>query len=456
MCPMISVESKSYGFRICSGCNKRVSAKYQFVPGFFGRCPHCGAPPPENIEWFPPDDKSQDIIDPTELAAIEAGLIHCPVCNAANSSHFKVCGSCGSSLEGGKVSESVIRPDEEVWTAPTQKDPELARRSVLKCPKCGRENPLNSNTCAGCGAALKLENAAVSKTRLSPVSVSKPSPSRVQVARTRSYRASTSSSPDTGFSAFLGELFSGNALRRDLLPIAGLAFGALFIIFLLVLSFIPHIGTAQVVSSGWQCVTKAEHEELVDRSSQTYPSNPVGSVQSKEEVVGWGEKTVGYRDVTRIVTESKYESKDSTCYNEYKCTEMKDGVYTTGTCRDPFPCTVEVPVSVTRIVPDRGPIVTPVPTYGTVYYYKVREWVGVSKTTSGEGSDVSCYNYPKSADYRNERNSVSFWAKISLDKGGKRTIRSNNLSLTKQLTSGTKLTVKYNFWGVISYQRLPQ
>jgi ribosomal protein L40E len=113
-------------------------------PGSVRLCGNCGAPQPENIQFF--QAPRQELLeDEAKIDAAEAGAdIHCPYCEARNPAGTKVCHQCGGDLTKGVKRESG-RVVGEFKTGPI---------TQIKCSNCGADNPDTSTTCAQCGVSL--------------------------------------------------------------------------------------------------------------------------------------------------------------------------------------------------------------------------------------------------------------------------------------------------------------
>ena len=64
-------------------------------PGSEETCMHCGAPQPEDVQFFQPT-RQELITNEEKLADAAAGPdIHCPYCNARNRGDAEACSQCG-------------------------------------------------------------------------------------------------------------------------------------------------------------------------------------------------------------------------------------------------------------------------------------------------------------------------------------------------------------------------
>ena len=120
---------------VCPNCNSRN-------PGPKKTCESCGAPQPENVQFYAPAEAK--IIQDENVAKIAgAGAdIHCGFCGTRNPATATVCAQCGGDLKEGKA---------------RQAGREMQREAALvdvKCTNCGEVNPSTRRMCAKCGAPL--------------------------------------------------------------------------------------------------------------------------------------------------------------------------------------------------------------------------------------------------------------------------------------------------------------
>jgi hypothetical protein len=130
---------KSKGFIqlewVCPNCNS-------CNPGPKKTCESCGAPQPENVQFYAPAE-AKLIQDENVAKAAKAGAdIHCGFCGTRNPATATVCSQCGGDLKAGKARAA---------------GGEMQREAPIinvKCKNCGEENPSTRRMCANCGAPL--------------------------------------------------------------------------------------------------------------------------------------------------------------------------------------------------------------------------------------------------------------------------------------------------------------
>lgn len=110
-------------------------------------CGNCGAPQPENIEFFQPE-RQVLITEEKKIAQAEAGAdIHCPYCGSRNSADAEVCHQCGGDLKEG-IKRETGRVVGAYKTGPV---------THITCPQCGADNLDTAKSCLQCGGALATE-----------------------------------------------------------------------------------------------------------------------------------------------------------------------------------------------------------------------------------------------------------------------------------------------------------
>jgi ribosomal protein L40E len=120
---------------ICPNCNSRN-------PGPKKACENCGAPQPDNVQFYAPAE-AKVIQDENVAKAAGAGAdIHCGFCGTRNPATAVVCSQCGGDLKEGKA---------------RQAGREMKREAAgvdVKCTNCGEVNPSTRTRCSKCGAPL--------------------------------------------------------------------------------------------------------------------------------------------------------------------------------------------------------------------------------------------------------------------------------------------------------------
>ncbi len=135
----MSTSKQSKGFIqlewVCPNCNSRN-------PGPKKTCESCGAPQPENVQFYAPAE-AKLIQDENVARTAKAGAdIHCGFCGTRNPATATVCSQCGGDLKEGKARQAGREMQRE---APVVE---------VKCTNCGEMNPSTRRMCAKCGAPL--------------------------------------------------------------------------------------------------------------------------------------------------------------------------------------------------------------------------------------------------------------------------------------------------------------
>lgn len=130
---------KSKGFIqlewVCPNCNSRN-------PGPKKACENCGAPQPENVQFYAPAE-AKIIQDENVAKAASAGPdIHCGFCGTRNPATAVVCSQCGGDLKEGKARQTGREMQREAAVV------------EVKCTNCGELNPSTRTMCSKCGAPL--------------------------------------------------------------------------------------------------------------------------------------------------------------------------------------------------------------------------------------------------------------------------------------------------------------
>jgi hypothetical protein len=127
---------------ICPNCNSRN-------PGPQKACKSCGAPQPENVQFYLPA-AAKIIQDENAAKAAKAGAdIHCGFCGTRNPATATVCSQCGGDLKEGKARQAGREMKRE------------AEAVEVKCTNCGEVNTSSSRMCAKCGAPLPRAGAGI-------------------------------------------------------------------------------------------------------------------------------------------------------------------------------------------------------------------------------------------------------------------------------------------------------
>lgn len=120
---------------VCPNCNSRN-------PGPKKTCENCGAPQPENVQFYAPAD-AKLIQDENVAKVAKAGAdIHCGFCGTRNSATAVSCSQCGGDLKEGKARQAGREMQRE------------AAGVDVKCANCGEVNPSTRTMCAKCGSPL--------------------------------------------------------------------------------------------------------------------------------------------------------------------------------------------------------------------------------------------------------------------------------------------------------------
>jgi membrane protease subunit (stomatin/prohibitin family) len=130
---------KSKGFIqlewVCPNCNSRN-------PGPKKTCESCGAPQPDNVQFYAPAE-AKLIQDENVAKVAKAGAdIHCGFCGTRNPATATVCSQCGGNLEEGKARQAGREMQREAAVV------------EVKCTNCSEMNPSTQRMCAKCGAPL--------------------------------------------------------------------------------------------------------------------------------------------------------------------------------------------------------------------------------------------------------------------------------------------------------------
>jgi len=120
---------------ICPNCNSRN-------PGPKKTCENCGAPQPDNVQFYAPAE-AKLIQDENVAKAAKAGAdIHCGFCGTRNLATAMVCSQCGGDLKEGRARQAGREMQRE------------AAGLDVKCTNCGEINPSTRTMCSKCGAPL--------------------------------------------------------------------------------------------------------------------------------------------------------------------------------------------------------------------------------------------------------------------------------------------------------------
>lgn len=130
---------KSKGFIqlewVCPNCNSRN-------PGPKKACESCGAPQPDNVQFYAPAE-AKLIQDENVAKTAKAGAdIHCGFCGTRNPATATVCSQCGGDLKEGRTRQA---------GRTMQRDAPVVE---VKCTNCGEMNPSTRRMCSNCGAPL--------------------------------------------------------------------------------------------------------------------------------------------------------------------------------------------------------------------------------------------------------------------------------------------------------------
>lgn len=135
-------KSKGYVelFWDCPRCGSRN-------PGLEKVCIQCGAPQPEDVQFYQAENQEL-ITDADKLEAAKKGPdIHCPYCGSRNPAGTETCARCGGDLTTGYQREAgrVVGAFKE------------GKAGTIQCPNCAAENPDDLSVCNQCGAVLHSE-----------------------------------------------------------------------------------------------------------------------------------------------------------------------------------------------------------------------------------------------------------------------------------------------------------
>lgn len=117
-------------------------------PGNEKSCLGCGAPQPDDVVFFQPEQQTL-ITDQKKIDQAKAGAdIHCGFCGTRNSGDAETCIKCGSDLVSGKKREAgtVIGAYSKETVGPN-----------WVCDNCQNENVASHTHCVACGAPKKIE-----------------------------------------------------------------------------------------------------------------------------------------------------------------------------------------------------------------------------------------------------------------------------------------------------------
>ncbi len=120
---------------ICPNCNSRN-------PGPQKTCEGCGAPQPENVQFYAPAEAKLIQNENVAKAAKAGADIHCGFCGTRNPATATVCSQCGGDLKEGRARAAGREMQRE------------APIGEVKCTNCGEVNPATRRMCAKCGAPL--------------------------------------------------------------------------------------------------------------------------------------------------------------------------------------------------------------------------------------------------------------------------------------------------------------
>lgn len=124
---------------VCPNCNSRNAGPNK-------TCENCGAPQPENVQFYAPAE-AKLIQDANTARVASAGPdIYCPFCGTRNPATATVCSQCGGDLTGGKVRAAGREMKRE------------APLVEIKCTNCGEMNPSTRTMCSKCGSPLPRAN----------------------------------------------------------------------------------------------------------------------------------------------------------------------------------------------------------------------------------------------------------------------------------------------------------
>ncbi|MEW5939494.1 MAG: zinc ribbon domain-containing protein [Chloroflexota bacterium] len=120
---------------VCPNCNSRNRGPVK-------TCENCGAPQPENVQFYAPAEAKLIQDENAKRLAAVGPDIHCGFCGTRNPGNATVCSQCGGDLKEGRARQAGREMQRE---APIVQ---------VKCTNCGQENPSTRTMCANCGAPL--------------------------------------------------------------------------------------------------------------------------------------------------------------------------------------------------------------------------------------------------------------------------------------------------------------
>ena len=128
-------------------------------PGPEKTCVGCGAPQPENVQFFQAETQAL-ISDEKEIAQAKAGPdIHCAFCGTRNPAGTETCSQCGADLKEGSRREV----GQVIGAFQSGPEPQIA------CKNCGVMNNQSALKCMGCGASLQAPPVAATTPTTKPV-----------------------------------------------------------------------------------------------------------------------------------------------------------------------------------------------------------------------------------------------------------------------------------------------
>jgi membrane protease subunit (stomatin/prohibitin family) len=120
---------------ICPNCNSRNRGPVK-------ACENCGAPQPENVQFYAPAEAKLIQDENAKNLANVGPDIHCGFCGTRNPGNAAVCSQCGGDLKQGKARQAGREMQRE------------AAGVEVKCTNCGEANPSTRTMCVKCGAPL--------------------------------------------------------------------------------------------------------------------------------------------------------------------------------------------------------------------------------------------------------------------------------------------------------------
>lgn len=120
---------------ICPNCNSRNRGPVK-------TCENCGAPQPENVEFYAPAEAKLIQDENVARMASVGPDIHCAFCGTRNPGNATVCSQCGADLKEGKARQAGQEVKRE------------ALSTEVVCANCGEVNPAAQTMCLKCGAPL--------------------------------------------------------------------------------------------------------------------------------------------------------------------------------------------------------------------------------------------------------------------------------------------------------------